>query len=115
MLNPIKASVWIHRHIDTGQPFEVDLLSISGEQISVDFIRWFDAPKNNSYLLRVFAKLQPERCYSVLLAVSPYFDDGYHGDDYEIELLSWVENRADEDDDLLIPNTESDLLGWLQF
>ncbi len=113
-----KASLWIHTHYETGEPLDVDLFSISGEQVPMDLIRWLDQNHLDRYLLGCFSQLQTERCYNVLCKATSYSEEEYEYrvSGFEIDLLSWVENRPDgEDIKQDIPSAEVDLLGWLQF
>jgi len=112
-----KASLWIHAHYETGEPLEVDLFSISGESVSMELIRWLDGNRLDRYLLSCFNQLRTERCYDVLCKATEYSESegeyGYRVSGFEIELLSWVENRADEDGQT---DTVAEIdLDWLQF
>lgn len=110
----VKLSLWIHRHYETGQPVGVDFFSIGGENISLDFIRWLQDPANSGELLQAFAYLKPERCYNALCEVTPYFGDGFR-DEYNICMISYVEDRTDEALSSSGILAEVDLLGWIAF
>lgn len=80
---PFNASIWLHAQRDRVQ--SVELLTIGGYDVEMDFVRYLDLSGRDPYLLRCFAGMEPERAYNVTGAY--WFEDG----SFDIEIAGFVE------------------------
>ena len=60
---PFNASIWLHAQGERVQ--SVELLTIGGYDVEMDFVRHLDLSGRDPYLLRCFAGMEPERAYNV--------------------------------------------------
>ncbi len=80
---PFNASIWLHAQGESVQ--SVELLTIGGYDVEMDFVRYLDLSGRDPYLLRCFAGMGPERAYNVTGAY--WFEDG----SFDIEITGFVE------------------------
>lgn len=55
MSHQFKATVWIHHNYQTGEPLAVELTTISGDAIELDFIRYMDSHTDDRYVMERFS------------------------------------------------------------
>lgn len=80
---PFNAGIWLHAF--AGRVQSVELLTIGGYDVEMDFVRHLDLSGRDPYLLRCFAGMEPERAYNV--AGAYWFEDG----EFDIEITGYVE------------------------
>lgn len=92
MSHQFKATVWIHQNYQTGEPLAVELTTISGECIQMDFIRYMDAHAEDIYVIGRFNRLKAETAYNI---IGCYW---YCDNEYDLQIDAYVEIVVDEDE-----------------
>lgn len=99
------ATVWVHGSKGSRLVDRVELLSVSGRDIGVDFLMYMADRGDDPYVMERFSTLKPETPYQVLGRY--WWADG----EFDLELTSWVECPADEVIDKVEPDLWEMLVG----
>lgn len=90
MSHQFKATVWIHHNYQTGEPLAVELTTISGDAIELDFIRYMDSHTDDRYVMERFSQLKSETPYNV---IGHYW---YCDKEYDLQIDAYVEIAIDD-------------------
>lgn len=85
----VSLSLWVHRHHTTHQPIEVEVFSVSGYRVPVDFFIWLNNHRSDADLLQAFSALKTEHAYDVLCWAT-WNDDSNYADFY-LEPIQWLQ------------------------